>query len=205
MVSWAEVSEEKGLFMKQRWLIIISILVALGAGFWFALPEAPGTIREGDQSIDLNLPDLQGVMQTLPRGEVVLLNFWATWCPPCRKEIPSMVELHRKLASQGLRIVAVSVDKNRDDLASFVKEYQMPFTVLHDAESVAARQYGVFRFPETFLIDRKGRVRRHLVGEMEWMSEPMLSILTQLLKEPAIEANREVRGVSDEDSGSGPN
>ena len=190
--------------MKQRWMIIITILVALGAGLWFALPEAPGTMREGDQVTGLNLPDLQDVMHTLPKGEVVLLNFWATWCPPCRKEIPSMIELHKKLSSQGLKIIAVSVDKNRDDLESFVKEYQVPFQVLHDADSVAARQYGVFRFPETFLIDRKGRVHRHMVGEMEWMSEPMLSILTQLLKEPAIGANREVRGVSDEQSGSAP-
>jgi peroxiredoxin len=189
--------------MKQRWLIVIGIFAALGAVFWFALPEAPGTIREGDQITSLNLPDLQGEMQTLPEGEVVLLNFWATWCPPCRKEIPSMVELHEKFSPQGLRIVAVSVDRSRDDLESFVKEYQMPFQVLHDADSVAARQYGVFRFPETFLIDRRGRVYRHLVGAVEWMSEPMLDILTQLLKEPAIGANREVRGVSDEDSGSG--
>ncbi len=190
--------------MKQRWLIVISILVVLAAGFWFALPEAPGTMREGDQITNLNLPDLQGAMQTLPKGEVILLNFWATWCPPCRKEIPSMVKLHKKLSSQGLRIVAVSVDKNRDDLENFVKEHQMPFMVLHDADSIAARQYGVFRFPETFLIDRQGRVRHRLVGEVEWMSEPMIQILTQMLEEPDKRRDREVRGVSDEQSGSGP-
>jgi len=190
--------------MKQRWLIIISILVALGAGFWFALPEAPGTISEGDQITNLNLPDLQDAMQTLPKGEVILLNFWATWCPPCRKEIPSMVKLHKKLSAQGLRIVAVSVDKNRDDLERFVKEHQMPFMVLHDADSTAARQYGVFRFPETFLIDRQGKVRHRLVGEVEWMSEPMIQIVTQMLEEPEKRRDREVRGVSDEQSGSGP-
>lgn len=190
--------------MKQRWLIVISILVALGAGLWFALPEAPGTIGEGDQITDLNLPDLQGAMQTLPKGEIVLLNFWATWCPPCRKEMPSMVELHKKLALQGLKIIAVSVDKNRDDLLDFVKEQQMPFQVLHDADSIAARQYGVFRFPETFLIDRQGRVRHRLVGAVEWMSEPMIQILTQMLEEPDKRKDREVRGVSDEDSGSDP-
>jgi len=190
--------------MKQRWLIVISILIALGAGFWFALPEAPGTIGEGDQITDLNLPDLQGSMQTLPKGEIILLNFWATWCPPCRKEIPSMVKLHKKLSSQGLRIVAVSVDKNLDDLENFVSEHQMPFMVLHDADSIAARQYGVFRFPETFLIDRQGRVRHRLVGEVEWMSEPMIQVLTQMLEEPEQNRDREVRGVSDEQSGSGP-
>lgn len=190
--------------MKQRWLIIISILVTLGAGFWYALPDAPGTISEGDQFTDLNLPDLQGAMQTLPKGEVILLNFWATWCPPCRKEIPSMVKLHKKLSAQGLKIVAVSVDKNRDDLENFVKEHQMPFMVLHDIDSIAARQYGVFRFPETFLIDRQGRVRHRLVGEVEWMTEPMIQVLTQMLDEPEKNRDREVRGVSDEQSGSGP-
>ncbi len=190
--------------MKQRWLIVISIIVVLGAGLWFALPEAPGTMREGDQITSLKLPDLQGTMQTLPKGEIILLNFWATWCPPCRKEIPSMIKLHKKLAAQGLKIVAVSVDKNYDDLENFVKEHQMPFMVLHDADSIAARQYGVFRFPETFLIDRQGRVRHRLVGEVEWMSEPMIQILTQMLEEPDKRRDREVRGVSDEQSGSGP-
>jgi len=190
--------------MKQRWLIVIGILVAVGAGFWFVLPDAPGKINEGDQVVALNLPDLKGVLQTLPKGEVMLLNFWATWCPPCRKEIPSMVELHEKFSPQGLKIIAVSVDKNSDVLESFVKEHQMPFQVLHDAESIAARQYGVFMFPESFLVDRQGRVRKHLFGAVEWMSEPMLQILTQMLAEPEIRKDREVRGVSHEDSGSGP-
>ncbi len=189
--------------MKQRWLVIISILMALGAGFWFALPKAPGIMHEGDKSASLSLPDLHGVMHSLPKGEVVLLNFWATWCPPCRQEIPSMVELHKKLSPQGLRIVAVSVDKNYDDLEKFVKEYQMPFQVLHDADSIAARQYGVFRFPETFLIDRQGRIRHQLIGAVEWMSEPMVEVLTQMLEEPDSSRDREVRGVSDEQSGSG--
>ena len=191
--------------MKQRWLIVMSILVALGAGFWFVLPDAPGTMHEGDVSAVLSLPDLQGQLQGLPKGEVVLLNFWATWCPPCRKEIPSMVELHKKLSAQGLKIVAISVDKNREDLESFVKEQQMPFQVLHDADSIAARQYGVFRFPETFLIDRQGIVRHRLVGAVEWMSEPMIQVLTEMLAEPELSRDREVRGVSDEQSGSGPN
>jgi DsbE subfamily thiol:disulfide oxidoreductase len=190
--------------MKYRWLIALIILGAAGGGLWLSLPDAPASVREGDSPAAISLPDLQGNMQSLPKGDVILLNFWATWCPPCRKEMPSMVELYRKLSPQGLKVIAISVDKNRDDLLSFVEEYSLPFQILHDADSVAARKFGVFRFPESFLIDRKGTVVHHLVGAVDWMSEPMLQVLTQMLEKPDSGGDREVRGVRSEDSGSDP-
>ena len=190
--------------MKYRWLIALLLVAAAGGGLWFSLPEAPSSVREGDRLTQFSLPDLQGATQTLQAGEVILLNFWATWCPPCRKEMPSMIELHKKLASEGLKIVAVSVDKDRDALLGFMEEYKMPFQVLHDAESAAARKYGVFRFPESFLIDRQGKIRHHLVGEVEWMSEPVFDTVMQLLSEPAEKINRETRGVANEEGGSAP-
>jgi len=169
--------------MLKRWLLALSIVAAAVAALWFALPEAPASISKGDVAKPFTLPDLHGATAGLPSGHVVLLNFWATWCPPCRQEIPSMASLNMKYADRGLKVVAVSVDKNSDDLAGFVHEYQLPFQVLQDADSNVAHQYGVYRFPESFLIDRNGKVRYHLIGAVDWMSPPVLQRIEGMLNE----------------------
>jgi len=169
--------------MKYRWLVMLGIFAGIGSVVWLSLPEAPASVRQGDRVIDFSLPDVQGTMQTLPKGEVILLNFWATWCPPCLKEIPSMAKLHDKYASRGLKIIAVSVDHRREALTTFMQEHRMPFQVLHDADSVASRSYGVFRYPESFLINRDGTVLHHFVGEKDWMSRPITQIIEGMLKE----------------------
>lgn len=169
--------------MLTRWLTVVGIILLVGLGAWLGLPEAKRTLSEDGKALAFSLPDLQGKSHGLPEGEVVLLNFWATWCPPCRKEMPSMAALHRKYADQGLKIVAVSVDRDANDLAAFVREYKLPFEVLHDAESAVSHSYGVFRYPETFLIDRQGNVRYHLVGAVEWMSASIIKGIEGLLNE----------------------
>jgi peroxiredoxin len=166
-----------------RWLAIIGIITVVGAVAWYGLPEAKKSVLEGGEVIPFTLPDLEGKMHSLPEGEVILLNFWATWCPPCRKEMPSMAVLHRKYAEKGLKVVAVSVDRDANDLSAFVREYKLPFQVLHDADSSVSHSYGVFRYPETFLIDRQGEVRYHLVGAVEWMSESVTKRIEGLLNE----------------------
>jgi len=168
----------------KRWLLALSIIAAVVVGLWFALPEAPQTVKEGDVAPTFSLADLDGKQHALPTGEVILLNLWATWCPPCREEMPSMISLHNKLADKGLKVIAVSVDSRRRDLERFVREYQLPFLVLHDADTSVSRQYGVFRFPESFLIDRQGKVRYHLIGAVDWMSAPMLQTVEGMLNEP---------------------
>jgi len=170
--------------MVKRWALALSAIGGIAAALWVALPEAPASIRQGDSAKAFALPDINGVVTPLPKGEVVLLNFWATWCPPCREEIPSMAALYRKYEKLGLKVVAVSVDRNRDDLTGFVREYQMPFLVLHDADSEISHQYGVFRYPESFLIDRDGTVRSHLIGAVDWMSPPVLKLVEGMLNEP---------------------
>ncbi|MCF7821253.1 MAG: TlpA family protein disulfide reductase [Mariprofundaceae bacterium] len=178
--------------MLTRWLAVIGIIVVVGAGAWLYLPEAKQSVLEGGVALPFTLPDLKGKTHGLPEGEVVLLNFWATWCPPCRKEMPSMAALHRKYAEKGLKVVAVSVDRDANDLSAFVREYKIPFQVLHDADSSTSHDYGVFRYPETFLIDRQGQVRYHLVGAVEWMSESVTKRIEGLLNES--EANKSGAG-----------
>ena len=165
------------------WFMILVIFIAIGSVVWFALPDAPASVRPGDMISEFTLPDIKGAMHSLPKGEVVLLNFWATWCPPCRKEIPSMAVLHDKYAAQGLKVIAVSVDKESRNLQAFMREYSLPFQVLHDADSTVAHGYGVFRYPESFLIDRNGKVVYHLIGAKDWMSESITQTIEGMLKQ----------------------
>jgi len=175
--------------MLKRFIIVAGLIgLLLGLAF-FALPEAQKKIDQGDQAMAFELPDLQAQLQILPKGEVVLLNFWATWCPPCRQEMPSMANLYKKYQAQGLKIVAVSVDKDAKALVKFVDEYQLPFMVLHGQKGSVSTSYGVFRYPESFLIDRQGRVQSHIVGAVDWMSDSMQKDIQKLLQgQPLIAA-----------------
>jgi len=169
-----------------RWLFLLAVLGGVGALIWQSLPEAPAVVQTGSKQIAFKLPDLTGEMQAMPEGEVVLLNFWATWCPPCRQEIPSMVHLHEQLAGKGLKIVAVSVDQRLHDLTDFVTEYKMPFQVLHDADGAISQRYGVYRYPESFLIDRHGVIQQHFIGAVDWMREPIRNEIESMLKQPVV-------------------
>jgi len=167
--------------MLGRWLAVLAIVALIGGGAWFGLPESHKKLEVGNQIIDFSLPDLAGEMKTLPKGHAMLVNFWATWCPPCRKETPDMIKLYQTYQSQGLKIVAVSVDRDSKQLHDFVDEYQMPFDVRHDIDSTVAAQYSVFRYPETFLVDKHGVVQAHLIGAIEWMSPSMRGKIEALL------------------------
>jgi len=169
--------------MLKRWLAVGGMLAVIMGVVWYALPAASVPVKEGSIAPGFSLKDLNGVVQHMPKGKVVLLNFWATWCPPCRREMPSMVTLHQKLKDHGLKIVAISVDKNFDDLTGFVREYSIPFEVLHDGTGEIAHRYGVFRYPESFLIDRVGRVRYHLIGAVEWTDPQVYKSIQAMLIE----------------------
>ncbi len=171
--------------MLKRWLAMAGIMVAVGLAAWYGMPGSQPRAEPGRPALPFTLPDLSGEMQSLPTDGVVLLNFWATWCPPCRREMPSMATLYNTLKDKGLKVVAISVDRDANSLAGFVREYQLPFQVLNDKDSAVSRQYGVFRYPETFLIDRRGVIRRHLIGAVEWMSDPVVREIEAMLAESA--------------------
>lgn len=125
---------------------------------------------------DFTLRDLEGKLHKLSdyRCKVVFLNFWATWCPPCRSEIPSMERLNEVLGHKDFVMLAVNTDENIKDLEAFVKENPHNFTVLSDADGKIQQLYKVFKFPETFVIDQKGRIVEHIVGARDWSSTEAL-------------------------------
>jgi cytochrome c biogenesis protein CcmG, thiol:disulfide interchange protein DsbE len=103
---------------------------------------------------------------------VILLNIWATWCEPCKKEMPSMEALHRDLKDRGLAVVAVSVDNvnMESTIRQFVKDYDLTFDVLYDRAELFRAVYRYTGVPETYIIDREGVIRRKWIGEDDWSS-----------------------------------
>jgi len=120
------------------------------------------------------------------RGRVVLLNLWATWCGPCRVEMPGLENLYRRFRSEGLEILAVSLDKgsSTDPVQKFVDEYQLSFPVLVDPDGQVEGLYNTFTIPTTYVIDRKGMVVAEVDGAKNWESQETFEALEYLLKAP---------------------
>ena len=114
-------------------------------------------------------------------GRVVFLNFWATWCPPCRDEMPSMERLHRLLGGRGLEIVAVDLQEPKDTVQKFVKDNSLTFTVLLDARGEVGGAWGAQSIPTTYLIDRKGRILARSIGGRQWDSADMVALFEAVL------------------------
>jgi thiol-disulfide isomerase/thioredoxin len=115
------------------------------------------------------------------KGKPILLNFWATWCPPCVEEFPSLVKLAESASKEfGLQLVMISVDENKKDVVDFLKKKgfsQEHIRIFMDRESAAAIRYGTQQFPETFFVDKNFNVKRKFVGAMDWNSKELLEWL----------------------------
>lgn len=143
--------------------------------------------RPGFRAPTFTLNNLQGKLETLEthKGKVVLINFWATWCAPCRVEMPSFETLYRKYHSEGLTILAVNL--NKSDLGKvqqFVKDRQLSFPVLLDSEGVVEKLYPSFTIPATFVIDKAGYVVTQVDGAKNWESEETQEAIKYLLNKP---------------------
>ncbi|MGB6384507.1 MAG: TlpA disulfide reductase family protein [Terriglobales bacterium] len=114
------------------------------------------------------------------RGQVVVLNFWASWCPPCIEETPSLVLMQARLKSKGVVVLAVSIDD--DDVAyhKFLKDYSVNMVTVRDEDRKAASLYGTFGWPESYVIDRNGVIRRKFIGAVDWTSPEITDYLSKL-------------------------
>ena len=137
---------------------------------------------------DFAVPDLDGQAVRLSnfRGKVVLLNLWTTWCPPCREEMPSMERLFRQLRDRGFVLLAVSQDEaGRAAVDPFVRDMGLTFPVLVDPQHQVGDRYQVWGYPESFIIDREGRVVERVIGPRKWDSPKQVQALETLLSTPA--------------------
>lgn len=114
------------------------------------------------------------------RGKVVVLNFWATWCPPCVEEMPSLVQMQQRLKDKGVTVMAVSVDVDEDAYHKFLKDYKVDLLTVRDPSHKSSDLYGTFRYPETYIIDRSGTLRRKFIGPVDWNTPEIVDFLTKL-------------------------
>ena len=114
------------------------------------------------------------------RGQVVVLNFWATWCAPCVEEVPSLVEMQRRLKAKGVTVLAVSVDVDQGAFQQFVKNHNVNLVTVRDPSGKSNQLYGTFRFPETYIIDRQGVMRRKFIGAVDWTEPQITDFLSKL-------------------------
>ncbi len=172
---------------KGQWIavgVILTLLAgALGVGV--LLMEDIKQVQPGVEAPNFNAVNLvTGDSVTLAdyRGEVVLLNLWATWCGPCRWEMPSMERLYQELGPAGLRIVAVSVDQvSGDQVMEFVNELELTFDILHDRSGQIEIDYQATGLPETVIIDRQGVIVHKAIGPVEWDEPVQQARLRRLL------------------------
>jgi cytochrome c biogenesis protein CcmG, thiol:disulfide interchange protein DsbE len=114
------------------------------------------------------------------RGQVVVLNFWATWCPPCVEELPSLMNLQDRMRERGVTVLGVSIDVDGDAYHHFLKLHNINFLTVRDPEQKVAGIYGTTGWPETYIIDRQGVLRRKFVGPVDWNSPEVIGFLNRL-------------------------
>jgi thiol-disulfide isomerase/thioredoxin len=165
----------------KRWLTAVAMGLALAGGGQAAGFEA----RPPAPAPELKAHDLAGASRTLAdyRGRVVLLNFWASWCPPCLREMPSLERLRVKMAGRPLEIVALASAEAQADVDPYLARMKLGFPVLLDPDGTNTRRWRVFALPTSFLLDAEGRVRYVLTGPTEWDEGEALAVIESLLAE----------------------
>ena len=139
--------------------------------------------RQDVEAPDFELESLEGDMTALHsfRGKVVFLNFWATWCPPCRAEMPSMQKLYDNFKAEGLVVLGVDLQEGKDKVAKFMKKYDLSFPVVLDVAGRVGQQYSVRSIPSTYIIDRNGKVLAGVLGGREWDSSKSFEYFARIL------------------------
>ncbi|WP_297528692.1 peroxiredoxin family protein [Thiohalobacter sp.] len=173
------------------WLWLLPALLTAAALMAAQPPAFEPTLKAAEprpDAPDFALPDMDGRVHRLSdyRGKVVILNFWATWCPPCRREMPSMQRAWHKIRNEGIMMLAVNVGETEDTVFQFMGDYPMDFPVLFDHDGSVSEAWPMLALPTTFVIDPEGRIAYRAVGGREWDDDRLLDPV-RALRRPAAE------------------
>jgi peroxiredoxin len=175
---------------RQQWGVVFGVVLLLGMALAAAthfLGDELFPVAVGSQAPPFHATTVDGARRekTLAdyKGKVLLVNVWATWCEPCRVEMPSIEKLHRDFGPQGLAVIAVSVDDPGAEarVREYAKELGLTFEVLHDGAKNISRDYQITGYPETFVIGREGAIRKKVIGAADWNSEANRALIRELL------------------------
>jgi len=159
------------------------LIIAAGVTSSFLLRRgAPAPLELGDKALDFTVPRLDGGEVALRnyRGHVVLVNFWATWCPPCIEETPSLEKFAEQVKPYGIEVIGVSVDQDPAMLEKFIRDYHLTFPIGRDPKQTLSWRYGTRLFPETYIIGRDGRVASKIISNIDWEDPRIISFVRDL-------------------------
>ncbi|VAX22801.1 hypothetical protein MNBD_NITROSPINAE04-85 [hydrothermal vent metagenome] len=175
---------------------ILTLLLVVSTGYWkieksreaplkpvdqISAEDMPKSAMEGKPAPAFTLPLLGGGEISLAgsSGKLVFLNIWATWCLPCREEMPSMQRLYEQMAGDKFEMIAISIDKGIEEVEAFAKELGLTFPIAFDPKQTVADQYKITGVPETYLISPDGVVMHHIIGPGEWDNPGIVSALSR--------------------------
>lgn len=170
--------------MRNLFLLILLVLIG-GLVYISSNPSKTTALVAGDMAPDFQLEDTKGnrVVLSELRGKVVMVNFWATWCPPCKEEMPSMEQLNKIMAGEDFVMLAINTEKNgRSVVPDFLKKNPHDFTVLYDDQGTVQQEYGVYKFPESFIIRKDGTIDQKVIGAINWSSSETITYFKNLTK-----------------------
>jgi peroxiredoxin len=167
-----------GALKKHLSFFLVFLFLTTEAFTPFAADELVGKKAPGFTLKDL---DNREVSLASLKGKVVLINFWATWCPPCKAEMPSLNMLYSEYKDRGFMVLAISMDRKEQEVIEYLKKNTFSFKVLLDPKMNATRYYGVFSLPTSFLIDRNGVIVKRYLGEERWNSSSIKNDIQKLL------------------------
>ena len=167
-----------------RSALVLACLLTLSGCYSHSKPSSIGTpapnftIQDSDRSVTLSQL----------HGKIVILNFWATWCPPCVDEMPSLEQLQKKFQGKDVTVLAVSLDDDGDDYHKFLRDHHIDLLTVRESGrktdtgvvAPVSSQYGTFKVPETYIIDRNGMIRRKFIGEVNWGQQEIVEYLSRL-------------------------
>lgn len=178
---------------RQQWSVVGGVVLALAIAL-FAATRLLGNelfpLEVGSKAPDFKAVTLDSTPHTKTladyKGKVLLVNVWATWCEPCRVEMPSLEKLHKEFGPRGLNVVAISIDApgSEQQIRDFVKELNLTFQVLHGSEDEIKPAFQTTGYPETFVIGREGTIRKKVIGAADWSSDANRALITELLGGP---------------------
>jgi len=166
-------------------VILVGILILLQTKDSLYQPSGGSRLTKGRPAPNFSLPGLDGQMVSLAdyRGKVVLLNIWATWCPPCVEEMPSMEKLYQELNGDGFEILAVSIDESGvQDVRPFMQKHKLSFPVLMDPEGTIKGLYRTTGVPESFVIDKDGTLVEIVIGPRNWATSEVVRYFRNLIR-----------------------
>ena len=181
--------------VRQQWAVVAGLLLLLGGGALFlvrALGDELFPVEVGSHAPAFQARSIDGtghIKQLADyEGQVLMINVWATWCEPCKVEMPSLERLHEMYGAKGLRIVAVSIDETAgdDSIRAYARNLGLKFEILHDEAGEIERRYQTTGYPETFVIARDGIIRKKWLSAADWTSPGNLALIRTLLGIPAL-------------------